>query len=127
LSRNEDSVASSSSFSPLFGKIKRRAEPLEPWGGRVAVEDVLVDPIFAESELQGIMARAHVRAVQSTPLIGRNKAFLGVISTHFRAAHPWRAHELALVDLYARDVSDFIASNAIGANSRGRFVATVNG
>jgi len=88
-------------------------------GRRVVVKDVFVDPIFAESELQGVMARAHVRAVQSTPLIGRNKAFLGVISTHFRAAHPWRAQELALVDLYARDVSNYIVSNAIGANSLG--------
>jgi GAF domain-containing protein len=88
-------------------------------GRRVVVEDIIVDPIFAESEVQGIMARAHVRAAQSTPLIETNKTFLGVISTHFRTPHFWRVRELALIDLYARDVSDFIVSNALCAAPAG--------
>jgi PAS domain S-box-containing protein len=84
-------------------------------GRRVIVEDVLSDPIFADEAMQGVMIRAGVRAVQSTPLIGKAGGFLGVISTHFRAPHRPNESELRFVDLFARLASDFIEFRSVRA------------
>ena len=55
------------------------------------------------------MARAAgFRAVQSTPLIGRDGAPLGMLSTHFRSVHRPTEQELRRLDLYVRQAADFI-------------------
>ena len=51
----------------------------------VIVEDVPLDPEFRFCS--AIMQRAGVRAVQSTPLVSRHGAFVGVLSTHFPESH----------------------------------------
>ena len=61
-------------------------------GRCVIVEDVFADPEFAPH--QAIADQVGFRAVQSTPLISRSGAFLGVLSTHFSARHRARAHEI---------------------------------
>jgi hypothetical protein len=49
---------------------------------RVIVTDVAVDPIFS-SDVRGVLLRANVRSVQSTPLIDRSGNFIGIVSTHY--------------------------------------------
>lgn len=75
-------------------------------GKQVVIEDIEVDAAYAA--LRAIARSAGYRAVQSTPLLGRNGRPLGMISTHFRAAHRPTEQELRRLDLYARQASDFI-------------------
>jgi GAF domain-containing protein len=51
----------------------------------IIVEDVLRDAAFAPYRAAAL--DAGFRAVQSTPLISRSGAFIGMLSTHFPAAH----------------------------------------
>jgi C4-dicarboxylate-specific signal transduction histidine kinase len=73
---------------------------------RVIVEDVLADPLFKPH--LAIAAAAGFRALQCTPLFGRNGEPLGMISTHFRRPHRPSEHELRLTDLYARQAAETI-------------------
>ena len=73
---------------------------------RIVIEDVETDPGYAA--LRSIARAAGYRAVQSTPLISRDGALLGVFSTHFRSPHRPSQQELQGVDLYVRQAADFI-------------------
>jgi PAS domain S-box-containing protein len=73
---------------------------------RVVVEDVLADPSF-EPHLP-VIREAGFRAVQSTPLVGRNGELLGMLSTHFRRPHRPSERDLRLLDLYARLAGELI-------------------
>ena len=73
---------------------------------RVIIEDVERDPVFAPH--RQIAAAAGFRAVQSTPLVSRSGALLGMLSTHFRDPHRPSERELRLTDLYARQVAEMI-------------------
>lgn len=77
-------------------------------GERVIVEDVACSPLFVATPALEIQLRAGVRAVQSTPLVGRAGDFLGVFSTHYKS--PCRPDErtLRLLDLLAQQVADII-------------------
>lgn len=76
-------------------------------GQRIIIEDVQTDP---ESEPhRQIAAGAGYRAVQSTPLIGLQGQFLGVISTHFHQPHYPSDRDLRMLDLYVPLVSAMIA------------------
>jgi GAF domain len=52
---------------------------------RVIVKDVSTDPLFS-NDLRGLLLRAKVRSIQSTPLIDSSGKLLGVVSTHY--SHP---------------------------------------
>lgn len=95
-----------SGFGPEFirhfqvrdeGSVGRRALTR---GGRVIVEDVMTDAEFVPH--RAIAAATGFRAVQSTPLVGRNGEPLGVMSTHFRHPHHPSERDLRYTDLYAR-------------------------
>jgi PAS domain S-box-containing protein len=73
---------------------------------RVIIEDVLAEPFFAPHVK--IATSAGYRAVQSTPLSGRNGEPLGMISTHFRRPHRPSQRELEFLDLYARQAAELI-------------------
>jgi PAS domain S-box-containing protein len=75
-------------------------------GARVVVEDIELDPVFAP--YFSIARRVGFRAVQSTPLLGRDGKVSGMISTQFKAPHRPSAMELERLDLYSRQASDFI-------------------
>ncbi len=86
-------IASQQGFGPEFLEIFRevcvddgsacgRALQL---GKRVIIEDIELDPLFAPDV--PIARKAGLRAVQSTPLVGRDGKALGMISTHFPAPH----------------------------------------
>jgi len=75
-------------------------------GRRTFVEDLEADEGFAP--FRDIISAARVRAVQSTPLVGRDGRPVGMLSTYFRNAHRPTTHELDLLDLYARQAAAFI-------------------
>jgi PAS domain S-box-containing protein len=75
-------------------------------GQRVIIEDVVTDEAFAPH--RQVAASAGFRAVQSTPLFSRNGEPLGMLSTHFRAAHRPSERELRLTDLYVRQAAELI-------------------
>jgi DNA-binding NarL/FixJ family response regulator len=67
---------------------------------RIVVTDVAIDPIFS-SDVRGVLLRANVFSVQSTPLIDMSGNFVGMVSTHYGRAggpspHMWtRVDDLA--------------------------------
>lgn len=73
---------------------------------RVVIEDVEDDPGFEPH--RAIAASAGFRAVQSTPLLGRNDEMLGMISTHFREPRAPSERELRWTDLYAVHAAQII-------------------
>jgi signal transduction histidine kinase/ActR/RegA family two-component response regulator len=73
---------------------------------RVAVTDVEADAGYA-IHLEAAN-KAGYRSVQSTPLLSRDGTPLGVLSTHFRLPRQPDEHQLRILDLYARQASDFI-------------------
>src|SRR5262245_60828228 len=75
-------------------------------GARMVIEDVEADAPFAP--LRPIARAAGYRAVQSTPLIGRDGTPLGMLSTHFRSVHRPSEQDLRRLDLYVRQAADFI-------------------
>jgi GAF domain-containing protein len=64
------------------------------------IPDVKTDPLFAVHV--NIAEAAGFRAVQSTPLISRNGAFLGVLSTHFRTPGHLAQSKLHWLDWHRR-------------------------
>jgi PAS domain S-box-containing protein len=75
-------------------------------GERIVIEDVEADALYAP--MRAIARSVGYRAMQSTPLLGRNGRPLGLISTYFRAVHRPSEQELRRMDLYIRQASDFI-------------------
>jgi GAF domain-containing protein len=60
------------------------------------VQDVATDPLLT-TESRGVLLRAHVRSVQSTPLIDAGRLF-GMVSTHHRRPDGITAQALKQVD-----------------------------
>ena len=75
-------------------------------GRRVVIEDVRSDP--RHSRYSEIAEEAGFRTVQATPLFGRDRKLIGMLSTHFRQVRPFRERELRLTDLYATVAAGFI-------------------
>ena len=49
---------------------------------RIVVTDVATDAIFSD-DVRGVLLRANVRSIQSTPLINAAGNFVGMVSTHY--------------------------------------------
>ncbi|MBL8012864.1 MAG: PAS domain S-box protein, partial [Candidatus Omnitrophica bacterium] len=77
-------------------------------GQRVVVQDVTKSPIFFGPDALTVLLDAKVRAVQSTPLVSSVGHLLGMISTHYEAAHCPSDTELRRMDLLARQTADFL-------------------
>ena len=73
---------------------------------RTVIEDVEVDPLYAP--FRPVARAAGYRSVLAAPLIGRDGAPLGVLSTQFRSVHRPDEQDLRRLDLYARQAADFI-------------------
>ncbi|PTR10792.1 signal transduction histidine kinase [Nitrosospira sp. Nsp5] len=73
---------------------------------RWMIEDVRADERYAG--YRAAADKAGYRAVQSTPLFSRDGQPLGMLTTHFRLPRTPAEHELSMLDLYARQASDFI-------------------
>ncbi len=77
-------------------------------GERVIVDDVETSPLFADTESLAVLREAGVRAVQSTPLLGRKGELLGILTTQWSVPYVPNEHDLWRLDLLARQAADFI-------------------
>jgi PAS domain S-box-containing protein len=75
-------------------------------GRPVVVEDTETDPLYAS--YLGLSRLGDYRAAYSTPLIARCGDVLGTIATHFQEPHRPSERQTRLVELYARQVADFV-------------------
>jgi PAS domain S-box-containing protein len=76
--------------------------------GRVIVEDVARDPIFIGTDALDVQLAAGVRAVQSTPLIGRAGTPIGMMSTHYTSPQRPPSRALPMLDLLASQAAEVI-------------------
>jgi PAS domain S-box-containing protein len=74
---------------------------------RVVVEDICESDVFDE-ETAAVLLAENVRAVQSTPLVGRSGHLLGILSTHFCRVHAPAEREVRHIDILARQAADMI-------------------
>jgi PAS domain S-box-containing protein len=75
---------------------------------RVAVPDVRHSEFMAGSDdLEGLIA-AGILAVQTTPLVSRSGALLGMVSTHWHEPHELSATEVRSLDVLGRLAADLI-------------------
>jgi PAS domain S-box-containing protein len=77
-------------------------------GQRVIVPDVKQCHLMADSEDQKALLQAGILAAQSTPLVSRNGALVGMITTHWRTPHEPSERSLRLLDIVARQAADLI-------------------
>ncbi len=75
-------------------------------GERVVIEDVDTDPDYGP--LRAIAAKAGFRAVISIPLLGKDHAALGMISTYFRESHQPSDEALRRLGWYADQAARYI-------------------
>jgi signal transduction histidine kinase len=106
-------------FEPAFGEIfalthaKSRTPCSEAWrtANRVVVTDTEACNFLAGSEEFEQLRGMGIRAVQSTPLVSRDGAALGVISTHWREPQKPSERALHLLDALARQAADALNRN----------------
>ena len=72
------------------------------------VSDVETSPLFAGTPSLEILREAGVRAVQSTPMMSRNGALLGILTTQWGIPYTPDEHDLWRIDLLARQAADLI-------------------
>lgn len=65
------------------------------------------DEIVGTEELNAFR-RTNIRAAQTTPLLSRSGALLGMISTHWSDAHEPSDRDLRLLDILARQAADLL-------------------
>ena len=75
-------------------------------GRTVVIEDVLLDEAY--EAFQDVARHSNYRAVISVPLFAAEGSRLGAISVHFREPHRPSEAEMRRLQLYCRQVSDFI-------------------
>jgi PAS domain S-box-containing protein len=75
-------------------------------GERMVIEDVEADTLY--TPFRYAARAAGYRAVQSTPIVGREGALLGTLATHFRSVHKPDKQDLRLLDLYVRQAAEII-------------------
>jgi len=77
-------------------------------GERVVVEDVEQSALFAGTDSLPVLREAGVRAVQSTPMISRSGALLGILTTQWGRPHSPDQQDLWRIDLLVRQAADLI-------------------
>ncbi len=77
-------------------------------GERVVVSDVETSSLFIGTPSLAILREAGVRAVQSTPMISRTGALLGILTTQWGIPYTPDEHDLWRIDLLARQAADLI-------------------
>lgn len=79
-------------------------------GSRVIIPDVDQSDLLSGTPDIAICQMAGIRAVQTTPLISRRGAFVGVITTYWREPHQPPERDLRLLDILARQAADLLES-----------------
>jgi PAS domain S-box-containing protein len=103
----------SSPFVDVFASLDRHDAGAEyaalAAGERIIVDDVTTSANFAGQQpwLQALLD-AGVRAMQSTPLTSSTGALIGVLATHFDRPHRPTDRECQLLDVLARQTSEYI-------------------
>jgi len=87
---------------------------------RVIVEDVTTSEVFHPGALE-VLLDARVRAVQSTPLIGRSGAVLGILSTHWSAPCRPDGQLLSQLDRLAGTVSGWLEESDFSHSTTEQF------
>jgi signal transduction histidine kinase/DNA-binding response OmpR family regulator len=77
-------------------------------GCQLLVNDVAASEMLADHPSRGVLLAAGVSALQATPLLSSRGTVLGILSTHFTRPHPPDERELRLIDLLARQASDYL-------------------
>jgi signal transduction histidine kinase/DNA-binding NarL/FixJ family response regulator len=77
-------------------------------GQRVVVPDVSKCDWMAGSDDQAMFIRTGIHAMQSTPLLSRSGAVLGMLSTHWNSPHELSDSKLRGLDVLARLAADLI-------------------
>jgi PAS domain S-box-containing protein len=75
-------------------------------GERFVIEDI--EKAGFGASYRKIAAAAGYRSVQSTPLVGRDGALLGILSTHWSEPHKPSDEQFRWLDMYIRQASDLI-------------------
>jgi PAS domain S-box-containing protein len=91
---------------------------------RVVVPDVRTCDFMAGSEDQRTYIAAGILAVQSTPLLSRSGALLGMVSTHWREPREFSRFDANVFDILARFAADLIERSQVEEKlreSEGRF------
>lgn len=94
---------------------------------RIVIRDVNADAAYAP--YRKLATLAGYRAVQSTPLIGRDGEFLGALLTHLHEPRDFSPHEVRVLDLYSRQAGDAIARARVErdlANARRRLESALS-
>jgi PAS domain S-box-containing protein len=77
-------------------------------GERVVVPDVETSPLFAGTPSLPVLREAGVRAVQSTPMVSRTGALLGILTTQWSTPHDPDEQDMWRIDLLMRQAADMI-------------------
>ncbi len=75
---------------------------------RVVAPDIATCDLMAGSEDQRVYLQSGIRACQTTPLVARSGAVVGMISTHWRAPHQPQDDDFRLFDALASRAADVI-------------------
>jgi PAS domain S-box-containing protein len=79
-------------------------------GKRLIVPDVETSSLFVGTASLAVLRDAGVRAVQSTPMVSRTGALLGILTTQWATPHNPDEHDLRRIDLLVRQAADLIES-----------------
>ena len=90
---------------------------------RVIVPDVADSPVFSDSDCLEALLDANVRAVQSTPIVGKSGHIWGVLSTHYRNVNRPSPSDLQLIDYYAGWAAALLEADYRAARRNGRSAA----
>lgn len=75
---------------------------------RVIAPDIVGCDFMAGSDDQQVYLETGIRACQTTPLFGRGRNVVGMISTHWRTPHQPSERDLQLFDTLAMQAADLI-------------------
>jgi len=88
--------------------------------GRVIVPDIANSSIFAGTRILEVMLDAGIRAVQSTPLIGKSGDVWGMLSTHYRRVTEPGKKDLGLIDYFAGWAAEILEAEHYAAHPDSR-------
>jgi len=77
-------------------------------GARVIIPDIDKSELVVGTPAHEPLRLCGIRAAQSTPLVSRSGAVIGMITNHWREPHTPTERSLALVDVLARQAADLI-------------------
>jgi two-component sensor histidine kinase len=77
-------------------------------GARVVIPDIEVSDHVVGTPAHPALRACAIRSAQSTPLVSRSGAVIGMITTHWRTPHQPSEKSLLLIDVLARQAADLI-------------------